>query len=458
MKYFNKSDKLYVLSAAFSILLITNTNAQQKGTIGLSPEVMAWTISTMEPWPPDKYKSLKEAMIDNNFFPSLVFRGSLFPELDLKYNLDSFRTKKEPPLLTPFDFQKRIMRPMFTHYRFLRSLEEKVYREVMLPNPSFFEYSYKQFPAKVIISESIEPSKDLIKLDVETKAKPPNEVAPILKFIPDRKYWTSSFAADVKFSHNKSSINWHKGEINNTNIYTFTNLTYNYAKNNITLTNTLTTKFTIVNAPKDTIRNYTIGDDELRLRSVLGLKAIKYWYYSFSAEFITSMGNKYVPNTQTKNVAFLSPYTFNTGLGMTYAVKPKFKKQGRSLDLSLTLDPLSFKYMYSKNRDINLAAHFRKDKDGNQLHDLKTFGSTINLTQTSKFNNNVTLVSRFYYFTNYERVTSEFENKLDIALSRYFSTTLHLFLRYDDGVNKTVGSDTYLQVFELLAFGFSYKW
>ena len=465
MNYFCKQYKISALVATCSILLITHSNAQQqKRTTGLSPEVIAWTVSTMEPWPSDKYKSLKEAMIDNKIFIPLVFRGGLFPEIDFKFNRDSLRLNDGPPLPSPYEYKSK-HGSMFSHYEFLKSLDDLVYREVMLPNPHYFRYSYLQLPAMVIRPTSIETSKDFVKLEVKTTAPPSKQVDHIIKFIPDRKYWTSTFSADVKFSQNKSSVNWHKGEINNMNIYTNTNTTYNYARNNITLTNTLLTNFTITNAPNDTMRNYTIGTDELRFRSNFQLKAIKNWNYSSSAEFITSMGNKYIANTDKKNAAFLSPFTVNTGVGMTYAVKPKFKKADRALDLSLTLEPLSFKYMYSKDRNINLPAHgFQAKKETNEdgtpiyNHTMRTFGSTINLTQVTKFSNSVILNTRFYYFTNYERIISEFENKLDIILSRYFSTTINLYLRYDDGVKQVEGSDTFLQVNEMFSFGFAYRW
>ena len=459
MKYFCKQYKICALVVVCSFLMITHSNAQQqKKTTGLSPEVIAWTVSTMEPWPQDKYNSLKEAMIDNKIFIPLVFRGGLFTGIEFKFNRDSLRLNDWPPLHSPFAYKSKSMSPMYSHYEFLKSLDDMIYREVMLPNPHYFKYSFQHLPSTVIRPTSIETSKDVVKLEIRAATPPLKEVDHIIKFIPDRKYWTSTFAADIKFSQNKSSVNWHKGEINNMNIYTNTNTTYNYARKNITLTNTLLTNFTITNAPNDTLRNYTIGTDELRFRSVFQLKAFRNWNYSSSAEFITSMGNKYIPNTDIKNAAFLSPFTVNTGLGMTYAVKPKFKKADRAVDLSLTIEPLSFKYMHSKDKNINLAAYFKAKEDGTYEHNLKTFGSTINLTQITKFSKNVALNTRLYYFTNYERVISEFENKLDIILSRYFSTTIHLYLRYDDGVKQVEGSDTFLQVNEMFSFGFAYRW
>ena len=461
MKNMYKWGYLCALFFAFLLLFITNLNAQnsqKRDTNGLPPEVMAWTVSTMEPWPADKYKSLKEAMIDNNFYPNVVFRGGMFQKLEYCFHRDSLRLTEDPPLLLPFENKRDYYKEMFAHYLFKKSLDDMVYKKVMLENPQNFKYTIWQLPSTTIKPESIDVSKNQIKVDVKATVTPPDEVDPIIKFIPDRRYWTSTFAADIKFNQNRSSANWHKGELNNMNIYTNTNTTYNYARNKVSLINTLISTFTLVNAPNDTLRKYTIGTDELRLNSLFGLKAIKNWNYSISGEFITSMGNRYIANTQKKQTAFLSPFTVNTGLGMTYALNPTFKKPNRSLNLSISLDPLSFNYKYSKDTTINLPAFFPKGEDGNYLRVFKTFGSRIAMTQNARFNKSITLYSRLNYFTNYEKVECEFENKLDVILNRYFSTTIHLFLRYDDGVAKKEGSDSFLQFNEIFAFGFSYRW
>jgi hypothetical protein len=51
----------------------------------------------------------------------------------------------------------------------------------------------------------------------------------------------------------------------------------------------------------------------------------------------------------------------------------------------------------------------------------------------------------------------EFENSLNIMLSQYLSTTLYLYMRYDDGVPKD-SKYGYLQINELVSFGLNYKW
>jgi hypothetical protein len=446
-----------MLSFTFLLVIIADTNAQHSETIGLSEEVLAWTRSTLEPWPPYRYRSLKEAIIDNDFYILPVFRGGMFPKLDYRFNRDSLALLglRIPP---PIKYENRRVKNLFKYYLLKKQLDDSAYRNVMLKDPGRFQYTSNQLPRKTIEAKSIDKSHEQVKLEVKAATAMPETVDPIVKFIPDRRYWTSSFAADIKFSQNRSSANWYKGEIDNMNIYTSTLMSYNYARGKISLTNTLSTTFTINNAPGDTLRDYTTGSDELRFRSNFGLKAIRNWDYSSSTEFITSMGNKYIANSHTKNSAFLAPFTLNVGVGMTYSAKPKFKTPNRSVDLKVSVEPFAFKYMYSVNRNINLGAYFEKNEDGSYRHLLRTLGSSINMTNNTRFNKIVTWYSRFNYFTNYERATGEFENKVDIALTRFFSTTFFLYLRYDDGVEKAPDSDTYLQLNEMFSFGFSYKW
>jgi len=456
MNYINKNNANCIRCLVFMLFLASGINAQYSRTVELPPEVMAWTISNIEPWPEGRYSSLSEAMIDNKFYMPLVFNGGVFPKLDYRFSRDSLSLTDAPPPL--FKHENRRVNNMFRHYLFKKELEEIAYRDVMLKEPRNFRYISWQLPNNVVIPESIDKSGEYVKLDIKTTTTPPDMVDPVIKFIPDRKYWKSSFSADIKFSQNRSTSNWYKGEINNMNIYTNTITSYNYSRDRLSLTNTLSTTFTINNAPNDTLRKYTIGNDEVRFRSNFGLKAIGNWDYSTSAEVTTSVGDKYMTNTHIKNSAFMSPYTVNVGFGMTFKANPNFKKKDRSLKLDLSLEPFSFKYMHSKDKDINLSAHFQKDENGNYMHVFRTFGSTITMKKFTRFSKSVTWDSRLYYFTNYERVISEMENKFDIALSKYFATTIYIYLRYDDGVARAADSSTYLQINEMFAFGFSYRW
>ena len=88
----------------------------------------------------------------------------------------------------------------------------------------------------------------------------------------------------------------------------------------------------------------------------------------------------------------------------------------------------------------------------------KAIGSKIEANMTFNINRNVSWTSRFYYFTDYHRITGELENTFNLQISRFFSTRINLHLRYDDGVAKNEDFDSYLQINELLSFGFNYKW
>ena len=454
MKSIKINGKVCVLSIIAYLCLIFNANAQYKKTpVGLSPEIMAWTTSTMDSLSYKQYASLKDAMRDNNFYIPLVFRGGMFPEIGFKPDI-CFSSLRIPAL---YKFDHKEVDNLFQSYLLRKSLQDNAYKEVMLKDPTCFRYAFNRLPGWAIKPASIERSINGVKVAVTPVSVEPDDLEKIVKFIPDRKYWISSFLIDLKFSQNKTSSNWYSGEINNMNIFENIIISYNYAKDRITLTNTLSNIITVNNAPNDSVHFYTLGSNELRFRTNFGLKAAGAWSYSASGEFITPILNKYLPNSEALNSTFLSPFTVNVGVGMTFAKVYKYETPHKQWDLQLSIEPLSFKYMYSRNEKIDLAAYFSQNSDGTFPCFFRSFGSTFTLNSKVNFNRYVDLTSRLYYFTNYERVISEFENKLNIALSRYFSTMVYLYLRYDDGVAK-LPSESHLQVNEMFSFGFTYKW
>ena len=200
----------------------------------------------------------------------------------------------------------------------------------------------------------------------------------------------------------------------------------------------------------------------LRLHTNLGFRAYSKWFYTFDFTIQTQLFTNYQENTDNKISAFLSPFSVNLGLGMKYDLEKNFTgKKHKRLTLAANLAPLSYTYMYSTRDDINFGKHgFQKDPTTDQYdRSYSKFGSTINATLNFQFNRNVSWYSRFYYFTSYERILGEFENRLTMAISRFFSTTITLNLRYDDAAQKSDDFlKNYLQINELLSFGFNYKW
>ena len=198
----------------------------------------------------------------------------------------------------------------------------------------------------------------------------------------------------------------------------------------------------------------------LRLHSNFGFKAYSKWYYTFDFTFQTQIFSNYAENTNNKIASFMSPFSINAGIGMKYDLNKAFAgKKHKKVTLQANIAPVSYTYMYSVKDDINWGRHgFEKDPaTGDYKHTYSKFGSTVNATLNFQFNRNVSWYSRFYYFTSYERMLGEFENRLTMAISRFFSTTISLNVRYDDAAQRS-DDWNYFQINELLSFGFNYKW
>ena len=247
---------------------------------------------------------------------------------------------------------------------------------------------------------------------------------------------------------------------------------YDYNKDKVQVTNELEFKLNMNTLPDktDSIHSYKINDQILRLHTLFGYKAFNKWYYTVDISFNTQVVTNYAQNSETKLSAFLAPMTFNTGIGMKYELtKTLTKVRHRNIKLNVNMAPFSYNYMYStqKGTDMDLKRHGFKEKDNaaelpddvNKYRNSQSqIGSKLEANMTFNINRNVSWTSRFYYFTDYHSITGEFENTFNLQISRFFSTRINLHLRYDDGVAKNEDFDSYLQINELLSFGFNYKW
>ena len=395
----------------------------------------------------------KDTIIVNPLFLTPVFRPGV-KAVDLKtiiskpfHDENVFQNTYYKPVKA---FQKEILKIQ---------IENIAYLYLQRNHPSLFRYSINTLPSEKV---TFIAQTEKVQVTVEAKNVSIDQYEAPKKFIPDRKYWISSFESALKFSENSTSNNWHSGPTKRTilNIFTRNILKYNYEKDRIKWDNDLEVKLNFYNAPNDSLREYKVNDDLLRLHSNFGVKAFEKWYYTLDGEFKTQLFSNYQENSTKMQAAFLSPYIFNTGLGMKYGLTKKFERPDRSVEITLNLAPLAYTYMGTKNNDIDLGRHgFPKDKiTGEYKRYLSKFGSNIDFNMTVKPNRDVTWKSRFKFFTGYDRVISEFENSFDFALSRFFSTLLYLHIRYDDGVTRTDQTDSFFQWSQLMSFGFSYKW
>lgn len=426
----------------------------KKDEVELSDEAMYWArlvrdASTIF----DANMTFQDTVIADPLFLPLIFKGKLLPKDLSFYDEDAWKNKIDIP--QPF-----IQDTIFKEEVFRQQFREKAQRNIEANHPEYFRYSMRDLPqdkvvAKVIRKPTYQP--DLIK--VESEADFSDVDAPV-KFIPERRYWTSHFESSLQFAQNYISPNWHKGGISTLNLTNRELFTYNYNKEKIKFDNSLEIKNNLYTAPKDTLRDYKVGDDVFRIYSNFGYKAFNKWYYTLDLDFKTQLFSSYAENQNVKLAGLLSPFSINFGLGMKYDLDKTFaSSKHKKVTLSANLAPLSYTYVRTLDKDIDLGRHFQK-RDGEEEFPYKQslFGSTVNATMTFQFSRNIIWYSRFYYMTDYKRIQGEFENRLNMAISRFFSTIISLNLRYDDGISKHEDFDSYLQINELLSFGFNYKW
>ena len=433
----------------------TTSQYRRRAPLQMSNEALYWSRHATNAHNRfNSYVTYRDTIIVNPLFmPPLFKKGNVMPVDPISFYQPISLAEKsvDIPLYKPVEVLKRQALKL--------KLENMAYRHVQYHQPYIFDHTAESLPSETI--HFIRQKED-VKIEVEKKELVAEEISAPIKFIPDRRYWISSFESALKFSENYASENWHQGGTGDAilNLFTKNLIQYNYAKERIKFDNKLEINASLYSAPNDSVHRYKVGDDLLRYYGNLGYKVSSKWSYTIEAEFKTKMFSSYQENTKTKQSALFSPYTVNTGIGMKYDLKKGYQRKDRSFALSVNMAPLSYSYMYSVNRDIDLGRHGFKKDDGTGEYEyrLSKFGSTVRADMTCKFNRDVTWKSRFYYFTSYDRILGEFENSLDLAISRYFSTLLYIHLRYDDGVEKVGGKNDYLQINEILSFGFSYKW
>ena len=453
---FNKMNKTYMAAKPLSQKLAKLSGEEQTYLSAEALKIKNWQRDpdSYIPW----FMTLQDTSIIDPLFIPLVYREGLFSK-DLKkeklQEMDyAYVPSNKYQIYTPDSslFKDEVAKAEF---------REDVYKYMVSNYPTYFKYSDRDMPKEKVEASQIQKE---VKEDAQVKVNNDvnfEDVSAPVKFLPNRRYWTSTFESSIQFSQNYVSPNWHKGGVSNLNLYQRQYFTYNYNRNKVQITNDVEWKTSFYTAPKDTLRDYKVGDDVLRLHSNIGYQAFKKWYYTLDYTFQTQLFTNYQENTDVKLASFLSPFTMNVGLGMKYELsKTSSKVRNRKVAFSINLAPLSYTFMYSTNKDIQLSRHgFELDPEtGEYKRILSQFGSTVNSTITFQFNKNVSWYSRLYYFTNYERVLGEFENRLNLALSRFFSTTITVNLRFDDAVTKSADYDTYLQINEIFSFGFNYKW
>ena len=269
-----------------------------------------------------------------------------------------------------------------------------------------------------------------------------------------RKYWFPGLESNIQFSQTYISPNWHKGGNSALALHSKQLLRLSYEKDKVNWLNELEWRIGLNAEIRDSLQGYNISDDLLRLRSNLGIKAFKGWYYSLDVEARTQAFEQKSEDKTVIYSAFASPLTLTAGLGMKWVVDNKSKTHyGRRFRLDLNIAPLAYDFKWSARKDIDMTRH--GFEEGKNIY--SAIGSMLRANMIWDFTDTFAWESRLYYNTSYKRVETEFENSLVFAFSRYISTRINVLLRYDDAVPITPENKSRLQIYEMLTIGFDLK-
>lgn len=395
--------------------------------------------------PFNEYVSFRDTVILDPVFLPVVFDGQILPS-----DID-FLTKE------PKD-SYHLIHPDSTFVpQLLKARKIKDHRQAYYTaNPLKIKLNALKFENRpVVLAEVVEtrsPLEELLSAEAPTAISTPD----VEKIAIKPKFWLINGEHTLQGNHNWFTSNWAGGGTDNFSFVNYHKMIFNYKKNKITFNNTVEWRLSLQRASADTIHNVNITDDYLRTYSTFGIAAFKKWSYTSNLEIKTPLFNGYPVNSKNRARAFLSPLQINFGVGMSYKLENISKADKyKRLDLSLDLAPASINYTLVSSSEVD-ATKFGVEAGKKSNLD---FGSTVNANFSYGFNRYSKFTSRLKYFTNYEKVLLESENKYSIALNRYLSASAYLYLRYDDGVGRNNrGKRGYLQYNHNMGFGLSYNW
>ena len=388
----------------------------------------------------------------NPFLLPIVFDGKLPGDI-MSIELPSFAEKENQmsSALDPIQLQSK-------KKLFIDTLRRNAYQYLIRNHIELVKYTKNDLPKAIEKTEEVKLNifQQLFEIDYTPS---PDNGDKIETFKPQRVYWIKTGSSLLQFSQNYISDNWYKGGIGNLNLLSVQKFNFNYKKDAIEFNNLVEWKLSFFTNPNDTVRNFRIGEDLIRTYSDFGIRAFNNkWSYSTNIELKTQLFRNYRENKKDEVISsILSPVIINMGiLGMKYQLNKTYpNNKHKKLNLFADISPLSVQYTYVANEKVN-PKRFGIEEGETYLLD---FGSTINSKLVINFNQQVSFSSRLKIFTNYEKTIVESENELNMSLSRFFSTRLYLYSRFDDSPGLVRDPKMgYLQTNELFSFGFNYKW
>lgn len=170
------------------------------------------------------------------------------------------------------------------------------------------------------------------------------------------------------------------------------------------------------------------ANDKIYLNSNYGYSIAKSWYASAFATFQTqfSPGYDYSISKDISVSEFMSPAYLTTGLGFTYDPNKIF---------TVVLSPASWRGTFVLNDRLSDEGAYGVDPG---KHLLSSFGANLKGEVRYEFMKNMTVYSRLDLYSDYlhkpQNIDVNWEVQINMAINKWFSTTLTTNLVYDDDV------------------------
>ena len=170
------------------------------------------------------------------------------------------------------------------------------------------------------------------------------------------------------------------------------------------------------------------ANDKIYLNSNYGYSIAKSWYASAFATFQTqfSPGYDYSISKDISVSEFMSPAYLTTGLGFTYEPNKIF---------TVVLSPASWRGTFVLNDRLSDEGAYGVDPG---KHLLSSFGANLKGEVRYEFMKNMTVYSSLDLYSDYlhkpQNIDVNWEVQINMAINKWFSTTLTTNLVYDDDV------------------------
>ena len=262
------------------------------------------------------------------------------------------------------------------------------------------------------------------------------------------KFWTYASEYYLQFLQNYVSSNWYKGGESSSSMVASAIMQANYNNlKGIKFDNKLELKLGFQTSKGDSLHSFITSEDLIRYTGKFGIQATKRWYYSLQLIAYTQFMRGYESNDEQVYSDFFSPFNANLSLGMDYTVEAFNKK----LTGTIQLAPIAYNFKYVGRSD--LATDYGLDEGESALHEI---GSGVTADLTWQFLNNMKWVTRLYYYTTYSRTELEWENTFTFQFSKYISSNVFVYPRFDDSTERD-DHHGYWQFKEYASFGVTYS-